>query len=97
MYYNTWECEYKSSIPKNANILNCRLVLSIKGCETETTRNKALIVSQGHRDSDKASIVHSGTNILYSSIKLISPVTAIKGFHICSHDFTQAYVTQQSP
>ena len=46
----------------------------------------------GHRDKEKAQLVHNATTLRQSSTRVITALAAIMGFRIWSHDISQAYL-----
>ena len=57
-------------IPSDANILNGRFILAIKDTGTTDERYKARFVVQGHKDRDKALIVHKAVPVRMRSIRI---------------------------
>jgi hypothetical protein len=49
----TWRIVKKQDLPKDANILHGRFVLTIKNVGTESETYKARYVVQGHRDKER--------------------------------------------
>lgn len=92
MKRETWKVVPKSSVAPDANVLSSRFVLSIKDRNLPTEEYKARLVAQGHRDKDKAYLVHDSTNLRQSSIRTISSLSSIKDFQVWSHDVSQAYL-----
>ena len=88
----TWKVVLQEEVPKDANVLNGRFVLTIKNKDTDDELYKARFVVQGHRDRDKKFLVHDSPNLRQSSIRLLVTVAAIFGFRIWSHDVRQAYL-----
>jgi hypothetical protein len=91
----TWQVVARSDVPKNANILGGRFVMTIKEANTDKEVVKARYVVQGHRDRDKAFLVHNSTNMRQAPTKIIMSIAAIFGLRVWTHDVTQAY-TQSS-
>lgn len=79
-------------IPKDANIVGGRFVLTIKNKGTDRETAKARYVAQGHRDKEKPFIVHNTTTLRQSSVKIILSTCAVRNFRVFSHDVTQAYL-----
>ena len=92
MNKNTWKVIDQDIIPKNANILSGRFVLSIKNANTDEESYKARYVVQGHKDREKSLLVHNSTTVRQSSTRLIMALAATFGFRIWSQDVKQAYL-----
>lgn len=89
---DTWEIVMKDEVPDDANILGARFVLALKYTEKESPVFKARFVVQGHRDREKAALLHESTNMRQTSIKVLTAISAVFGFHIWSTDVSQAYL-----
>jgi Reverse transcriptase (RNA-dependent DNA polymerase) len=92
MNKNTWKIVDKETIPKDANILNGRFVLTIKNANSDDEICKARYVVQGHKDREKSLLVHNSTTVRQSSTRLIMTLAATFGFRIWSQDVKQAYL-----
>lgn len=66
--------------------------MSLKEKEKKQPVFKARFVVQGHRDREKAALVHESTNMRQPSIKVLTAIAAIFGFHLWSTDLSQAYL-----
>jgi hypothetical protein len=88
----TWRIVKKQDIPKDANNLHGRFVLTIKNIGTESETYKARYVVQGHRDKEKGYLVHNSTTVRQNSVRLILSTAATFGFCIWSQDVRQAYL-----
>lgn len=91
-----WTPISEASIPKNANILGGRFILSLKNCDTPDEKAKVRYVAQGFKDHDKPYMVHDVSTLRVSSIRTVLSVAVIKGFRIFSHDVTQAYLQSKT-
>jgi len=89
---DTWEIVSRSKIPKGANVMGARFVLTIKDEGTENERWKARLVVQGFNDNMKSCIVHDIPILRHFSVKIIVAVAALMGFRLFSTDVTQAYL-----
>jgi hypothetical protein len=69
--------------------------MTIKEANSDKEVVKARYVVQGHRDRDKAFLVHNYTNTRQASTKIIMCIAAVVGFRVWTHDVTQA-CTQSS-
>lgn len=88
----TWKLVLRDDVPKNANILGGRFVLTIKDAETDKPIFKAIYVVQGHRDKEKNFLVHDAQTMRQSSIRMVIALAAVFEFPIWSHDVSQAYL-----
>ena len=88
----TWKVVKRSAIPKGANVIGGRFVLSLKNAKTHEEKAKARYVAGGHRDKDKFQLVHISTTIRQSSTKIIVSMAASYHFKAWSHDVTQAFL-----
>ena len=88
----TWRVLSKHFLPKEANVLSGRFVLTLKNVGSIEVKAKARYVAQGHKDKEKREMVQNITTLRQSSTRLISSVAAVKGFQIFAHDFNQAYL-----
>lgn len=93
----TWKVIKRSELPPKSNVLGGRFVLTLKNFGTKEEKAKARYVAQGHKDREKAFMVHDLSTLHQSSIRLILSVAAIYGFNIFSHDVTQAYLQSKDP
>lgn len=87
----TWKVTFKRDLPSDPNILGGRFVLTLKNVGTGNELAKARYVAQGHRDTEKTTMVHNITTLRQSSTRIIVSVAAVKKFRIFSHDVRQAY------
>ena len=81
----------KARLPKDANMLGGRFVLTLKRAGTEHETHKARFVAQGFSDRDKDYIIQNITSLRQSSVRMIVSFAATRGYRIFSHDVTQAY------
>ena len=88
---NTWKIVCETDLPRDANVLGGRFILTLKEAGTEKEFYKARYVVQGHRDKEKAFLVHNSTTLQQQSTKLILSLAAVFGFRIWNQDVTQAY------
>ena len=63
----TWRVIPKKQLPKGANVLSGRFVLTLKNVRSNTERAKARLVAQGHRYKEKRVMVHNITTLCQSS------------------------------
>ena len=82
----------RKNLPRNANIMGSRTVLSIKDMGTPNEKYKARIVILGNNDSEKDDLVHNSPTIRASSLRIILNTAAIRGLTIWLEDVTQAFV-----
>lgn len=87
-----YEIVIKEDVPQDANVLGCRIVLTIKIKDTDQELYKARLVAQGHRDREKHKLVHPSTTLRHSSIRLLTAIAEMFGFRVWSQDVTQAYL-----
>ena len=87
-----WRVVNRSDIPRDANILGGRFVLSIKNKGSHYEMYKARFVALGHKDREKHLLVHDSTNLRQRSIRIITCIAAIFGFAIWTQDVSQAYL-----
>ena len=59
-----------SDIPKDATILGMKLIMGIKDGSTPTERYKARIVALGHRDRQKALLIHVAVPVRTRSVRI---------------------------
>jgi hypothetical protein len=78
----TFKIALRNDIPKGANKLGGRCVLTIKDSGTDREIWKARYVIQGHRDQEKEIMVRSSTNVQQRSLRLIFALATIMGFKI---------------
>jgi Reverse transcriptase (RNA-dependent DNA polymerase) len=88
---NTWKIVCKQDVRDSANILGGRFILTIKDVNTGNEFFKARYVVQGHKDREKAQLVHNSTTLMQSSTKLILSFAALFRFRVWNQDVTQAY------
>lgn len=88
----TFKVVLKEDVPKDANVLGARFVLSIKDEGTKREVWKARFIVQGYRDKMKTSLVHDSANARHHSVRLLVGLAAIFGFRLFSTDVTQAYL-----
>ena len=81
-----------SQVPKDANILGGRFVLSMKNIGPKEGQAKARYVAQINRERDTPFMVHDVSTLRSSLIRLILSVAAVKRFRLFSHDVDQACV-----
>ena len=91
----TWIVVKKKDLPRDANPLGGRFVLTIKGFGTEEEKPKARFVVQGHMDKDKEFMVHNTTNLRQRSVRVIVSFAAVMGHRIFSYDVKQAYLQSE--
>ena len=77
------------------NILPCRFVLAIKHNDG-TEIFKARFVIGGHKDREKAAMVHQSYNLKQSSVKILLALATILGFDVWDLDVKQAYLQSGS-
>ena len=88
----TWKIVAKEEVPRNANILGGRFVLTIKDSGTSKETYKARYVVQGYADKLKSSLVHDNPTARQFSVKILVGLAAVYGFRLFSTDVTQAYL-----
>jgi Reverse transcriptase (RNA-dependent DNA polymerase) len=88
---NTWKIVCKQDVRDSANILDGRFILTIKDVNTGNQFFKARYVVQGHKDCEKAQLVHNSTTLTQSSTNLILSFAALFRFRVWNQDVTQAY------
>jgi Reverse transcriptase (RNA-dependent DNA polymerase) len=86
------ELRRNKSLPKDANILHGRSLLTIKNTRTESETFKARYIVRGYRDKEKGFLVHNSSTIRQNYVRLIFSTAAIFGFRIWSQDVRQAYL-----
>ena len=91
----TFRIVLKEDIPKGANRLRARYVLSIKDSNTEKEVWKARYIIQGHRDLERDVLIRRSTTIQQKGIRLILAMAAIHGFKLWTTDVAQAYLQSQ--
>lgn len=67
-------------LPPDANVLESRLIDSLKNVDTSGEMVRVRYVAQGFGDKDKPVIVHKTSSLHASSIQLILSVAAAPGF-----------------
>lgn len=60
---NIWSVVNRRYLPKDANILGARFVLTLKESGSHNKMPKARFVAQGHLEKDKEVPVHNTTNL----------------------------------
>lgn len=93
---NIWRIVEQGSVPKNANVMGGRFILTLKNYGTPEECAKVRYVAQGFRDRDKPYMVHDTSTLRISSIRLILSIAAVMQFRCFSHDVTQAYLQSKS-
>ena len=93
----TFKVILKEDIPKDANILPGRFLLSLKSTEDNNVKYKARYVIGGHRDRLKHMMVHSTSTLQPSSIRLLLALAIVHGFDIWTSDVRQAYLQSADP
>ena len=88
----TFKIVVREEIPNNPNILGGRFVLAVKNPSTKEEVYKARFVVQGHRDRDKAILVHASPNLRQESVRLLFAIASIMGFSVWTQDISQAYL-----
>lgn len=61
----------KRELQPNANLLGGRIIRCVKNVVTASERFKARFVVQGHRDSEKGSLIHDSAALRQSSLRLM--------------------------
>ena len=91
---STWTVVDRKDLPKDANILGGRFVLTLKEFGSHNETPKVWCVAQGHfdKDKDKECLVHNTTNLRKRSIRVILSFATVKGYRVFSHDVKQAYL-----
>lgn len=69
-----------------------RFVLTVENEGTSDEKAKKRYIAQGYRDGDISYVAHNTSTLRASSICLILSVSDELGFHLFSHDVTQAYL-----
>ena len=87
----TFKIVVREEIPRNLNILDGRFILVIKNPNTREEIYKARFVVQGHRDRDKAFLVHASPNLRQESVRPLFAIASIMGFSVWNQDTSQAY------
>jgi Reverse transcriptase (RNA-dependent DNA polymerase) len=88
----TFKIVLRNDIPKGANKLGGRYVLTIKDSGTDREIWKARYVIQGHWDQENEIMVRSSTNVQQRSLRIIFALASNFGFKIWTQDVTQAYL-----
>lgn len=76
----------KEEVPKDANILTGRFILTIKFILDGKTNYKAVYVIGGHKEKLKSRMVHVSATVQPLSIRLLLALSAIFGFKIWTAD-----------
>ena len=87
-----YEIVLKEDVPKTANVLGGRFVLTVKNSNTDDEVHKARFVVQGHTDNEMNLLVHNSTNLRQGSISVLVAIAAVFGFRLWSQDVSQAYL-----
>ena len=88
----TFRVVLHEDIPKDANVLPGRFVLSIKSTIDGQTKFKARYVIGGHRDKLKHFMVYSSQTLQPSSVRLLLSLASLYGFDVWTADVRQAYL-----
>lgn len=75
-----WTIVNSADVPKDANVLGGRLILSLKHFDTPDGKEKVRYVAQGFDDHEKPYVVHNTSKFRVSSIRIVLQVASIMGF-----------------
>ena len=88
----TFRAVHINNVPREASLLGCRFVLTLKGSGISEEKPRARYVVQEHKDAEKALLVHNLPTMQQRSIRVSVSLAAVKGFMIFSDDVSQAYL-----
>lgn len=91
-----WKAVRETDIPKNANVMGGKFLLSLKNFDTPEEKAKVRYFAQGFSDRVKPYMVHDVSTFRISSIRMVMSIAATMGFRLFSHDVTQAYLQSKS-
>ena len=93
----TFKVILKKDLPRDANVLPGRFVLTIKSTEDGQVKHKARYVIGGHRGKLKKFMVHDTATLQPQSVRLLLALASIFGFDVWTSDVTQAYLQSSEP
>lgn len=76
----------------DANILNSRLVLTLKSAEAPDGKKNARHVAQGYHEGEKPFIIQKSTGVKHSSLYIIVSFAVSTGFDLSTKDVDQPYI-----
>lgn len=66
--------------------LSSRFVLTLQNVVSPDEKAKAMLVPQGHKDAEKPLILHDGSTLKHSSVRLILRHAGIAGSQLLTQD-----------
>jgi hypothetical protein len=86
----TWRVVCAEDLPDNSNVMGGRFDLAIKNKDTSEEIFKVRFAVQGHKDSQKFSLLHKATTLHVRSIRLLFCIASMFKFRVWSQDISQA-------
>lgn len=87
----------KTDIPRDANVITTRMVLSVKDIGTSDEKYKARVAAHGHKDRDKHDRVHNSPSVRPISLRLLLTSASIRRYRIWATDIVQAFIQAFDP
>lgn len=92
LYRGAFKYMDRKALPRDANILGGRFVLSLKQLHTYEERYKARFVVQVHKYKEKEFIIHISKTVRHRNIKILLSIAVIYKLKVWNQDDNQAYI-----
>lgn len=87
---HTFELVRRSTFPRDSNILNGRVILSLNATDPSNPIHKGRFVVQGNEDKEKHVMVHNSSTARPASVRLLISVASMRGYTLWSLHVTKA-------